>query len=199
MTKNTTTSVPKKEAVTPSEAITNTAQKGGGKTGIIIIIVVLVLCVICGGLLVGGYLFFKKVGKSTEDGFQGGFIDMIEEGVEEKIEEEIGENSDFSFGGELPSSFPTDVPVYPNSEVGVSSSTNNESGKSIYISLSTTDSPGEVVSFYKEEIVKEGWSITSETEFLGFSILAKKGERDLTIYIYDGEDGTTYYTITING
>lgn len=64
--------------------------------------------------------------------------------------------------GELPDTFPKEFPLYPGYTV-TSSLSGDASGKSngFWLTLSTQDSSEKVVSFYKTELVKNGWTIES--------------------------------------
>lgn len=64
--------------------------------------------------------------------------------------------------GEIPETFPKEFPLYPGYRV-TSSLSGDASGKSngFWLTLSTSDSSDKVVSFYKTELVKNGWTLDS--------------------------------------
>ena len=196
MAKATQTTTPKAAETAP--------KKGGGLT--IVLIIIGILCILCAGATVVGVILVNRAKKSADDTLQEGLQNLFENGLENAIEDGIegnldGDNgdTDVSFDGELPSDFPSDVPVYPGAEPGLSSSTDDESGKSIWVSFTSDDSADDINAFYEDELVAEGWDITSKTEFLGFTITAEAGGRTVTIYVSDNDDGTSYLTISITG
>ncbi len=68
-----------------------------------------------------------------------------------------------NFGsGEVPETFPKDFPLYPGYTV-TSSMSGADSGKNdgYWLTLSTVDGSDNVVSFYKTELEKNGWTVES--------------------------------------
>ncbi|HSX48681.1 MAG TPA: hypothetical protein VLE44_00285, partial [Candidatus Saccharimonadales bacterium] len=63
----------------------------------------------------------------------------------------------------IPDNFPKDFPIYTNAKVS-SSYTAPNGEKGIWLTLTTTDSPDKVVSFYNEKLKENGWSQTSSTD-----------------------------------
>jgi len=70
----------------------------------------------------------------------------------EKFEMKTGE------GVELPDDFPKDVPVYPSATI----LTSMTSAEGIMVSTQSTADPTQVVSFYKEKMEGEGWTVEAE-------------------------------------
>ncbi len=68
---------------------------------------------------------------------------------------DIGANS-------VPDTFPKDFPIYPGSKV-TSSLSGAQAGKSngFWLTMTTPDGSESVVSFYKNELTKNGWTVDS--------------------------------------
>ncbi len=190
--------VTKETTTTASTTSTPAPKKGGGNTVMIVLLIVGVLCICCGGGGVAAYFMSQRAKREALQYTEDLQPSLIEDLLDDDYTTDDNDDSDYSFDGKLPSDFPNDIPVYPGAKIGLSNSTDNADGKSVYVTLSSTDSFEEVSNYYKEEVKDEGWDITSTTEFLGLSISASKGDRTLALYIYDGEDGMTYFTITAN-
>lgn len=62
----------------------------------------------------------------------------------------------------VPDTFPKDFPIYPGSKV-TSSLSGAQTGKSngFWLTMTTTDTSEKVVSFYKTELAKSGWTVDS--------------------------------------
>ena len=62
----------------------------------------------------------------------------------------------------VPDTFPKDFPLYPGAKVA-SSLSGAQAGKSngFWLTMTTNDSSDKVVSFYKTELTKNGWTVDS--------------------------------------
>lgn len=94
-----------------------------------------------------------------------------------------GKEGDFSFneGGNLPTNFPTDMPIYPNSKVANSWEAKTESGRGVSAAWETSDAPSQVADFYKGALEKAGWKISSnlsQEDSVAFSF-QKEGKNGL--------------------
>lgn len=70
-----------------------------------------------------------------------------------------GKGGTFSVGeNKLPKDFPEDIPIYKPSKVMGSMSNTLEGKKTFVVTLSTKDALDEVNDFYKNGLVKEGWT-----------------------------------------
>jgi len=105
---------------------------------------------------------------------------------------ESGETS-FATGesAEIPADFPKDVPVYSNLKLTMV--VRDDVEKAITFSGTVSDDAGKVTSFYKDAMMKEGWTEESAlTQDMGkMNLLAfTKGERETTLMIISGQEGT---------
>lgn len=103
---------------------------------------------------------------------------------------------------DIPAEFPEDFPIFPNSSLLSVWKTQEEGMTGISIVWEIDSEPFEALSFYKKELMTNGWKITSEnTEdedslllafekertsgFLGITTLAEKVVISLTLGIKD--------------
>jgi hypothetical protein len=77
-----------------------------------------------------------------------------------------GADGDFSFqqGDTLPANFPAGFPVYPGAKVTSSWTAKGETGDGISAIWETSADPSVVALFYKTELVKAGWQMSSSFE-----------------------------------
>ena len=118
---------------------------------IILLLCAATLVLACGGdektvEIEGGELTFEAEGEGVR-------ISGEQEGVG-AITGRFGENA------EIPDGFPEDVPIYPGSEVigGM------VAGAGGMVTLQTGDDAEKVAAFYREKLVKEGWSLSPEMD-----------------------------------
>ncbi len=90
----------------------------------------------------------------------------------------------------LAANFPKDVPIYKPSiltDCEVEAVTGNA-----VAALVTKDGSSQVGKFYKDEIVKQGWTIEGKMNFGGVLLLqGKKDNISLNVVVEKGDDGTT--------
>jgi len=191
--------------------------KGSNKTVLIIVAVVVVFGIVA---LVGGYFVMRGLrAKVSETIGQ----KMGENMLEKAIEQGTGQKADVSADGKtvsvktnegtmaasqegtikLPSDFPSDIFIYPDAKITFSTSTpaNATEGTkaSFMIAYSTNQSVADVVAKYNEEMVKNGWTKGTESNYGGMMIDFKKGNRGVFLTISDsGGDkaGITSVSIT---
>ena len=165
-------------------------EKKDNKSLPIPLIIVAVLALV--GVL--GYRFLYKgirtrisnyfVSKSLSKQLGG---DVKIEGDGEKVSYK-GEDFEFSYdmGGELPEGFPKDLPIYKDSNLLSKWSSTSEGEEGISVVLETEDSFTKVSDFYKVELEKTGWTVTStfsqdESSIFSFEKEDKEGILAITI------------------
>ena len=143
-----------------------TPKKAGGlpkivKIGLGCLIILIVLAVI---LAVGGTFLFKKFGisllqKSIEQktGLQTNLSD-IQNGKITYTDPKTGAKLDVG-SGTIPSDFPKDFPIYPDSKV-ISSLSGNQSGQGngFWLTLASSDSVDKVKAFYETNLKSQNWT-----------------------------------------
>jgi hypothetical protein len=101
----------------------------------------------------------------------------------------------------LPSGFPSSMPIYPGANIYTASKNN---GTDYYVAATTSDSFDKVNSYYKAQLVSNGWTIESSSDISesdggkGTYIKASTSELIGTISIQTGSDSKTVITITVN-
>lgn len=190
---------------TPVKAATTPTKKSGGKSpvvlilGILLVVCLLVLC--CGGI----FFAANAAANSASGSLSNSLSDLANRGAERAVEEAIksegGTDTNVSFGSnaKLPDNFPSDIPVFTPSSV-LTSFSSKEGGKTNYsVTLTTKNTTVETVTnFYKTQLASNGWNITTESDFFLKSLIAEKGERQLTVSFLDTQDGETGVSIIIS-
>lgn len=88
-------------------------------------------------------------------------IEDLEKGKMTFTDPKTGAKVDIG-SNQVPDTFPKDFPIYPGSKV-TSSLSGAQAGKSngFWLTMTTSDAPEKVVSFYKTELTKNGWTVDS--------------------------------------
>ncbi|MFZ2500810.1 MAG: hypothetical protein WAW90_02360 [Minisyncoccia bacterium] len=103
-------------------------------------------------------------------------------------------------GSSLPSGWPTDAPVYSNSTITASVSSNPKTGDNgSMVMFTTPDSIDAVVNFYKTELESKGW-VVDQTVSIGIATMlsATKDTRSFAVQISSGDDGKTSVVVGIS-
>ncbi len=135
------------------------------KTGIpkVLIVIGLVLIV----LVVASNFIYKKVAERAAEGIlsgvTGGKVNVEKGGDKISIKTEEGELS-FQEGGKLPANFPKDFPIYPEAKLTSSFTAGGDEAKGASVVWETADPVAKVGTYYKEELPKAGWEISSVYE-----------------------------------
>ena len=140
------------------------APKGGMPKWLIVLLVILVVIIVgcCGGASLCGLFVNQKVKEIEQEGFTlntgEGSVTFGKEGVAIKTEE-----GTIQTGNKLPANFPKDIPAFAGLKP-IASAVSSEGD--VNASLTGKGDKAEIVAFYKEQMVKEGWTETkaSETE-----------------------------------
>lgn len=177
---------------------TTVAKKGGMGKPVIIIAVILLLCCCC-SVIIGAIFLYQR---NTGLGIPGlnlpgmnnlgtgmtppGFFNPVPNGTGSTGNGSTNDDDYLSTlpSGTIPTGFPTDVPIFTGSKVVYGVKDNNE----FVVSLAAKASAAEVTAFYKSELAKKGWTITSEQTFLGNLLTAEKGSNELSVIVYDATD-----------
>ncbi|MBU0998141.1 hypothetical protein KJ570_01245 [Patescibacteria group bacterium] len=168
-------------------------EKKNNKSLSIPLVIVAVLALV--GVL--GYKFFYKAVRTRISNYRiskslskqlGGDVKI--EGDGEKVSYK-GEDFEFSYdmGGELPENFPKDLPIYNNSKLLSKWSSTDEENEGISIVLETSDSVAKVSDYYKLELEKTGWDITSTFSQEDSSVYSfEKGDKEGILGITNADD-----------
>ena len=153
----------KKEKVEETEERKEKSKSDKKAPVLIILAAVIVIAAILGGA------FIKKAKDFVAGGilsrFTGGLVDVEKDGEKVTTTTEEGEFA-FEEGGNLPDSFPSDFPVYPDAKLASSWVADGDSTDGLSIIWETEDSVSKVSNYYENELEKAGWtlSFTSNTE-----------------------------------
>jgi len=130
-------------------------------------LILVVLAIVLVGAYLLGRVITRKAGGFLAgrvlSGVTGGNVKVDNSGGKVSFENDGGKVS-FEEGGKLPEGFPKDFPVYPGAKV-VSSFTANTDGKDgMSVVWETGDAVNKVSSFYKTNLVSNGWKISATFE-----------------------------------
>lgn len=102
----------------------------------------------------------------------------------------------FSSKAELPKNYPSDIPVYPGSEVMYSVV---KDGQGSNVTLSSSDSQQQVVSYYESQLAEKGWSKTrDQTAYFNSGIgFAEKSSRNLALIVTSEERDGKASTVVV--
>jgi hypothetical protein len=180
-----------------AQAQPKSSSSSGNKTLIIVIVVVVALGILGGA---GYYLqqrssektAEKTAEKAIEDATGGDAKVDISEGGD-KVTIETDEGKITTSETSIPDSFPSSITVYQGSEVAGST----EAEEGVTLLLKTSDSTSQAFSFYKSDLAKNGWEISSSSTIEGSSLItAEKGNEGVLVTITtDEEDGKTAIAI----
>lgn len=169
------------------------SPSSGNKTILIVIGVVVVLGILGGA----GYYLQQRSSetaaeKAIEDAAGGNAKVDISEGGD-KVTIETDEGKVTTSESSVPDSFPSSITIYQGSEVAGST----EAEEGVTLLLKTSDSTSKAFSFYKSDLAKNGWKVTSSSTIEENSLItAEKGEEGALITIAtDEEDGKTAIAI----
>lgn len=153
---------------------------------------------------------FVLTGCSGKDMGEAAFERMMEQGIEQETggsaRVDIGEESmhietnegTMTMGGELPSNWPSDVPVYQGATVNLAGSTTPEGGDpGMMLMYSVPDAPAIVAKFYESGLAANGWKSKSTIKTEDITIWEMtKDDRTLSVTV-SAEDGGTSVAIGI--
>jgi len=106
-----------------------------------------------------------------------------------KIKDKDGKNIEMTYTkGKLVAGFPQDIPLYASAKITMSQLLD---GRNAVATLTTKDSPENVLKFYKTELPKSGWTVANEMTVGGISVFqATKAGNSLTVQMSKQGDET---------
>lgn len=182
-------------AETPaSEPQTPPLKKKSNKTLLIVIVVILMV------LAAGGFALKKaqekisqiageKIAETMMEKAAGGTADVDISGDGLTVKTKDGT---FTAGTSLPSDFPSDIPIYPGSDVAYSGTNTSQDGGGAGVMLTTADEASKIIAYYKKELASAGWTVEDTQNVAGTTAMtAAKGNRNLYLGVTGSDDGTT--------
>lgn len=140
----------------------------------------------------------ERVAEEAAEQAAGGDVDLDldEEGGSISVETSEGSMS-FGGGGDLPESFPEDLPLPPGDfEVSSSFEESNDDGASLTVALLVEGSHDDLVAHYEEALPDAGWEIT-DTQSMSMgedmqstTFVLSKDAQGGTVGVQRIEDGT---------
>ncbi|MHB8971331.1 MAG: hypothetical protein ACYC3X_18795 [Pirellulaceae bacterium] len=119
-------------------------------------------------------------------------VQIGEDSVSFKMQDKKGgSNLEFGANTQLPAGFPTDVPLY--AKITLRMATSQKQNEMFFVQAVSSDTPDQIVAFYKQEAAKNGWEEQSSMD-QGDQMKAltfKKAERNLQIIVAVTDEGTT--------
>lgn len=132
----------------------------------------------------------------------GGKVDIKDGGKDITIEGPDGQKIEVGSGAELPSDWPTDVPIPAGAKVVSAASVNESaSGGGKNVTLETAAEPAALLESFKSSLESNGWTIQTETNSTdGGSIAAEQEgtpKRNVVVFVSGGEGGKTTANVTV--
>jgi hypothetical protein len=94
--------------------------------------------------------------------------------------------------GVVPEGFPSDVPVYPGATAGSSLST---PGQGVFATFASDDPVDKVLSHYRGELAKNGWSVVDTAQ--GDGVDGTRGNRSVSVRVRRDEENHTEIAIDV--
>jgi hypothetical protein len=94
--------------------------------------------------------------------------------------------------GAIPEGFPNDIPVYPGATIGSSMTT---PGLGVFATFETDDPVETILTHYRGELAKSGWSLTDSAQ--GDGLDGTKDNRMLMLRARKGDDNRTEIAINV--
>lgn len=151
-----------------------------------VVVLLAISAAVIGMLVAGSALSFLRTGGVKVDEKSGSVEVTTQDG-----------QATFSSKSELPENYPSDIPVYSGAEIVYSVV---KDGDGSNVTLRTTDSLQQVVSYYEAQLASQGWAktegqLTYFTSGIGF---AEKSPRSLAIIVSEeNKDGKTSTVIVV--
>ena len=92
----------------------------------------------------------------------------------------------------LPEDFPSDVPIYPGAKIGPSISM---PGEGVFATFQTDDAVDAILTHYRSELAKNGWSVVDTAE--GDGLEGTKGGRSVDLRARPSEGNHTEIAISL--
>ncbi len=171
--------------------------KGGALKGVIVLVAL---------LLVGWFLMNWLLGSFSGGAVKNAVENAIEQATGKNADVNIGEDGSFSvtteegtasFGTELSTDWPNDVPTYPGAEVTYSAVGNNlaDGGLGGYATFTTSDSAQKVIDFYNSEMAANRWTVKASVNIASsMNVTFEKDGLAMNVTA-TGVDGMTSITI----
>lgn len=164
----------------------------------------IILGVVVGLLIVGSagaLLFYKQIGEKIVEVFlsqkTGGNVQIQDDGKKVSYTSDQG---DFSLteGGELPSEFPSDFPIYDNATIKNSWSATGQETQGVSVVWETDASVKEVADFYNQKLPESNWKITDTfSDDSSTTISFEKENVSGFVGITTGEDNKTTISVSL--
>ena len=129
-------------------------------------------------------------------------VQVDEEGDSVTVETEEGKATVGGEGTDIPSDWPSDVPIYPDTTVVSTVDYEVSGAKNMGVTLDSTDDAKTINDWYVDEVEKNGWKVTAKASTNGsYVISATKGDQQLSVAIAAdlGTDNTGVNLMVISG
>jgi len=191
-------------ATTPVESTTTTTHTTtveGKKSSalpkvIIILVIVMCLCLLCIG---AAYFVFINFLNKTADSLNATNFNSLMNAAYNSGNSNSSTNAtynytdpqtggSFSMGSEIPSTFPSDIPIYSGATASFSSSDNNSEGNfQTTVTFTLKGSVNTVSAFYKTKMEAAGYTLTSESNIFGNMLTFENAKREVIVSVIGAE------------
>jgi hypothetical protein len=96
--------------------------------------------------------------------------------------------------GVIPEGFPSDIPIYPGATIG---SSMTMPGLGVFATFGTDDGVDAILTHYRSELAKKGWSVVDTPE--GDGVDGTKENRSVQVRARKNEENRTEIAINVSG
>lgn len=122
----------------------------------------------------------------------------IDEGTVRFEDEETGTTTAWGEDVDVPSDFPTDVPIYENGTVVGVTVTREGDAQGSWISFTTSDSAAVAIGWYETRLVAAGWTQQASYSIQGTEMRSyAKGDATITVSAGSDESSKSQTVITV--
>ncbi|HRH94030.1 MAG TPA: hypothetical protein PKV72_05885 [Candidatus Peribacteria bacterium] len=166
----------------------------------------IMIAVVVGILLLLGYGVNAMMKMVTQRVSESMVENMMEKAAGDKADVKVRDGTmqvktdegTFATGQTMPKDWPADAPVYPKSEVQYSASMNKNNGSTGYaLVLMSTDDVDTVASYYADELKKQGWTISANSQIASSTMIAATKDTRTMSAMIAGGDGRTTITLGV--
>lgn len=166
-----------------------------GKKGLPVAVVVVIVVAIL-GLVGGGYYFWTHKTRTYSEG--GVTYKVTGDEKNATIKSEDGTQTNIGDKVKLPSNWPKNVPIYPDSTLTMASA---KDGSDFAATMTTKDKTAAIITWYKAEVQKQGWKlfIVPGSEKYNDDNFTFENDTMAGTVVVMGEDSEATRSVTISG
>ncbi|MBE0573625.1 hypothetical protein IH575_01845 [Candidatus Dojkabacteria bacterium] len=175
---------------------------------LIILLVLIIACLLCSG--VAWFLFTNVLNQaiptlqnaatnamlnnleSSNNGQTNTVTNNTNDTGSDSDSDDSGLSGSINFGAEIPSTFPSDVPIY----TGATATWSTADGAETSVTFTASAKASEIINFYKAQMPNNGYTLDGEFNFLAQVLNFKKGSTEVVVSVI-GDESSSESILTI--